>query len=429
MEVAKGARLFGDRVTAVFDDKQTLCINVARVSAILAIVGVLYSPSVASVGMLMAYLAFVASGQAVARFTKVFERPAVYWAVVFLGVVLVGLTYASVSWEERWTDVLKWRTILWFIVLLSIFGDERWKMRLIMTVVVVAAVGLLGSFAAATGWVNFGRTPTTLLRNYVTQGMTFSIAGLICLWMVLQQKAQGRMRWLWAGLGTLFACNVVFITNSRSAYVVLGLGLVVLLLWNARPIQRLMIVLVFPIAIAGVLAVSPRMQDRITLGITEWVESSESKSLTSMGVRRVYYKHALEIAEDHWLIGVGTGGFKQAYIATIANKYDPSDWRAEPIGDPHNQYLAVLIQHGVGGLAVFLMWIVAIARDKSSLPTYRMLALAILTGWCVSSLFSSHFRTFAEGHILTTFLGVLLATVASQDQAKVASEAPALSSS
>lgn len=427
MEVAKGARLLGDRFAAVFDDKQTLCINVARVSAMLAVVGVFYSPSVASVGMVVAYVAFVASGQAVVRFTKVVERPAVYWAVVFLGVVLIGLTYASVSWGERWTDVLKWRTILWFVVLLSIFGDERWKMRLIMTVVVVAAVGLLGSFVATTGWVTFGRTPTTLLRNYVTQGMTFSVAGLICLWMVLEQKAQGLMRWLWLGLGTLFACNVIFVTHSRSAYVVLGLGLGVLLLWNARPVQRLMIVLGFPIVIAIVLAVSPRMQDRIALGITEWAEAAESKTLTSMGLRRVYYRHALEIAEDHWLIGVGTGGFKQAYIANIANKYDSSDWRAEPIGDPHNQYLAVLVQHGIGGVVVFLMWIAAMARDKASLPTYRMLALAILTGWCVSSLFSSHFRTFAEGHILTTFLGVLLATVSPQDQTTVASEAPAQS--
>jgi hypothetical protein len=70
--------------------------------------------------------------------------------------------------------------------------------------------------------------------------------------------------------------------------------------------------------------------------------------------------------------------------------------------------LAVLTQHGIGGLAVFLVWIVAIARDMRGLPKYRTLALGLLFGWCVTSLFSSHFRTFAEGHMLTTFLGVLL---------------------
>lgn len=420
MAVARGGTLFVDRFKTAFDDKPTLWINVARVSAIIAAVGVLYSPTVASVALISTYVAFVASGQAVVRFTQVFDRPAVYWGVVFLGVVLLGMTYASAPWEDRWIDIVKWRTILWFFVLLSIFGDERWKVRLMVTFIVGAAVGLMGSFAGATGWVTLWRGPTDLLRNYATQGMTFAVAVLICLWMVLEWRAQGRMRWIWSGLGALFAFNVVFVTISRSAFVFLGLGFSVLLLWNARPVQRLMIVLGLPVVVMLVLAISPRMQERITLGMTEWSQASESKDLTSMGLRRVFYQHALEIVEAHWLFGVGTGGFKQAYIESIANKYDPSDWRAAPTGDPHNQYLAVLVQHGIGGLAVFLVWIIAIARDKCGLPKYRKLALAILCGWCVTSLFSSHFRTFAEGHLLATFLGALLSAAPLQDQAEVA---------
>jgi membrane associated rhomboid family serine protease len=88
----------------------------------------------------------------------------------------------------------------------------------------------------------------------------------------------------------------------------------------------------------------------------------------------------------------------------------------------------VLAQHGIGGLAAFLVWIVAIARDKAGLPAYRKLALAILCGWCVTSLFSSHFRTFAEGHLFTTFLGALLAEVPPQDRAEVAGETSTQSS-
>jgi O-antigen ligase len=421
MAVGRGGTLFVDRCKAVFDDKPTLWINVARVSAIIAAVGVLYSPTVASVAFISTYVAFVASGQAVVRFTQVFDRPAVYWGVVFLGVVLLGVTYASAPWEDRWIDIVKWRTILWFFVLLSIFGDERWKVRLMVTFIVGAAVGLMGSFAVATGWVTLWRGPADLLRNYVTQGMTFAVAVLICLWMVLERRAQGRMRWLWSGLGVLFAFNVVFVTTSRSAYVVLGLGFSVLLLWNARPVQRLMIVLGLPVVVMLVLAISPRMQERITLGMTEWSQASESKDLTSMGLRRVYYLNTLEILQDHWLVGTGTGGFKQAYTEHVTRKYDPSDWRSAPIGDPHNQYLAVLVQHGIGGLAVFLVWIIAIARDKCGLPKYRKLALAILCGWCVTSLFSSHFRTFAEGHMLTTFLGALLSAPAMKDNSEVVS--------
>jgi hypothetical protein len=81
----------------------------------------------------------------------------------------------------------------------------------------------------------------------------------------------------------------------------------------------------------------------------------------------------------------------------------------------------VFAQHGIGGLAVFLVWIVAIARDMRGLPKYRKLALGLLFGWCVTSLFSSHFRTFAEGHLITTFLGVLLSAPAMKDHSEVVS--------
>jgi hypothetical protein len=166
--------------------------------------------------------------------------------------------------------------------------------------------------------------------------------------------------------------------------------------------------------IAAILAfsLSPRVQERIAVGADQWLHESESGSLTAMGVRRVFYTNTLEILKDHWLFGVGSGGFRQAYTDHVSQKYSPSDWRSGSTGDPHNQYLAVLVEYGIGGLAAFLAWIVAIIRDKASVPSYRKLALAILCGWCVTSLFSSHFRTFAEGHIVTSFLGVLLATTA-----------------
>jgi O-antigen ligase len=424
MAVGRGGSLFVDRFKTVFDDKSALCINMARVLAIIGVVGVLYSPTVASVALIGTYVFFVASGQAVARFTQVFARPAVYWGVVFLGVVLIGMTYATVPWSDRWIDVLKWRTMLWFFVLLSIFDDERWKTRLLVTFVVGTAVALVASFVMAAGGFTLGRSPDALLRNAVTQGMGFAVAALACLWMFLEKRFQEHMRWIVPVLGLLYVANMVFITNARSGYVILGIGCAVLLLWKASPLQQLAIVIGLSLAAILAFSLSSRMQDKIVLGVDEWIHESELTSFTSMGGRRVYYLNTLEILQDHWLIGTGTGGFKQAYTEHVTHKYDPSDWRSAPIGDPHNQYLAVFAQHGIGGLAVFLVWIIAIARDKCGLPKYRRLALAILCGWCVTSLFSSHFRTFAEGHLLTTFLGVLLSSPAMKDKSEVLSSEP-----
>jgi O-antigen ligase len=151
------------------------------------------------------------------------------------------------------------------------------------------------------------------------------------------------------------------------------------------------------------------MQQKVSRGLYEWEHAEESATLTSMGIRKVFYTHAIAVAARHPVLGVGTGGFKNAYGEQIAGKYDPSDWRSEVASDPHNQYLAIAVPHGLVGLAIFIAWLVAVAKSQAGPPAYRGLALAILCGWCATSLFSSHFRTFAEGHLVTTFLGVLLA--------------------
>jgi O-antigen ligase len=410
--VTKGGSLFVDRFKSVCVDKSTFWINAARISAIIAGVSLLYSPTVASGALIATYVAFVASGQAVARLRQVFARPAVYWGAAFLCLVLIGMTYASVPWSDRWTDLLKWRTILWFSVLLSIFEDERWKNRLLVTFIVGTAVPLVASFVAAAGWVTLWRSPDALLRNAVTQGMGFAVASLACLWMFLEKTLQEHIRWIAPLLGLSYAANMAFITTGRSGYVILGIGCALLLLWKASHVQRLAIVVGLFLAAILAFSLSARMQSNIALGVDQWVQEPESTTLTNMASRRVYYLNTLEIIQDHWLIGTGTGGFKQAYTDQVTRKYEPSNWRSEPIGDPHNQYLAVFAEYGIGGLAVFVVWIVAIARDQCALPKYRKLALAILFGWCVTSLFSSHFRTFAEGHLLTTFLGVLLSAPA-----------------
>jgi O-antigen ligase len=413
--------LFTDHFKSAWVDKSAMWINVARVSAIIAGIGILYSPTVASVALVATYVAFLASGQVVVRFRQVFGRPSVYWAAIFLAVVLIGMTYASVPWSDRGTDLLKWRTILWFVVLLSIFDDERWKTRLLVMFIVGTAVGLVISFVAAAGWVTLLRGPGALLRNSATQSMGFAVAALLCLWMFLEKSLQGHMRWIVPVLGLLYVANIAFITSGRSGYVILGIGCAVLLLWKAAPLRQLAVVLGLSIMAILAFSLSSRMQDYIALGVDQWVQEPESATLTNMASRRVYYQNTVEILQDHWLIGIGTGGFKQAYTEQVTRKYDPSNWRAEPIGDPHNQYLAVLTQHGIGGLAVFLVWIVAIARDMRGLPKYRKLALGLLFGWCVTSLFSSHFRTFAEGHLLTTFLGVLLSAPGMNDHSEVVS--------
>jgi O-antigen ligase len=240
--------------------------------------------------------------------------------------------------------------------------------------------------------------------------MAFASAALVCVWVTLERRSLlGLAAWIWPVLGLLYILNVVFITDARSGYALLGLGVFILLCRETARQYRMLILVGLLVAGGLAFAVSPRMQGKVMAGVTQWMSESESAQLTNFGSRRVFYQNSLEILQEHWMLGVGTGGFVQAYGEHVTKKYEASDWRAMQTTDPHNQYLAVWIQQGLGGLVLFLAWIVAVAREGESPRVYHRLAVALLAGWCVTSLFSSHFRTFAEGHFLATFLGVLLA--------------------
>jgi O-antigen ligase len=306
-------------------------------------------------------------------------------------------------------DLFKWRTILWFILVLAMFDERRWRERLLIMFIAGTAVGAIASSAGAAGWIPLWRAPENLLRISGTQGMAFACAVLICAWVLLEKEYMRQVPWIWPLLVCMYVTNIIFVTDSRSGYAVLGLGLCVLLSWKASWRGKSLIVAGLLLALGLALAVSPRMYGKVQLAVTEWAHESELEGLTSFGIRRVWYLNTVEVIGEHWLVGVGTGGFPDAYREHIAGKYPSDDWRSLATTDPHNQYLGVFAQQGIVGLAVFLAWLVAVGRDRSGPPVYRNLAVAILCGWCVTSLFSSHFRTFVEGHMLATFLGVLLA--------------------
>jgi O-antigen ligase len=80
-----------------------------------------------------------------------------------------------------------------------------------------------------------------------------------------------------------------------------------------------------------------------------------------------------------------------------------------PTHDPHNQFLKIAAEHGLLGLAVFLALLAAAFRQRGAPPPYRLLGLGVLAAWCATSLFNSHFSTFAEGRFIWLWLGACLA--------------------
>lgn len=397
-------------------------IAAARWSAILAACAVIVSPPLANAGMGLMLIFLLVSGQAGPRLRQACGQPLGIAVLSVVAMVGVAMLWAEVPWRDRWDSFWSWRKLWMIPLMLALFGPALWKRRLVAAYVAVCGVAVLVSF----GIVAVTRQlPTSvfdlagsLLRNHSTQSMAFAVATLLALWLAAEPALERRWRTAAAALAGLFVLNMAFVTPGRSGFVALPVMLLVLAAFGLRSWRNAALAGVTAALLAGGIALSPGARDRIEQGISEWNNAATLAHPTSMGVRALLYENTLEMVRERPLLGTGTGGFGVAYEAHVKHKY--SDWRVLPTVDPHNQYLFFLAEQGIVGLLAFLLFIGLTLADRGDGTRARIVAVAMLLGWCATALVTSYFKTFAEGHLLALFLGAMLARpVPRFDEARV----------
>lgn len=383
-------------------------LQIARCAAIGAVATVPFSTALTSLSALVLLVAWLSSGQAHRLLADALRQPLGAALAVFFAVLALGMLYSAAEWNARLDALWSWRKLAYTVILLPLFAAERWKRAFLVAFLAVAGAALVASLPSWLGWVpphRPGDEPGVVLQNHATQGMVFALALLCC-----HQLARGASRRVHVGLlalGALFALNVVFVTAGRSGYVALAVVLATIgisqLGWRRAPLVAIIVVVLGGLALSA----SSTMRERIALGVKEATQFDPAAGYSSLGFRRVAFENTFELISRAPILGHGTGSFLKVYSAHVAAKYQ--DWRAERAWDPHNQYLFIAFENGVIGLAAFVAFLVAAFATRGVASRYRWIALGALAAWILTSLFSSHFKTFPEGHLIGLFLGAMLA--------------------
>lgn len=382
----------------------TLCRWLAIVAAIASPISTAVT-SVASIAMLLAWLV---SGQAIHSLRISAEQPAGKMLLLFLGWLMIGTLYADTTWSDKLDTLLSWKKLAFTFVLLGLFYQGHWKHRFVksyLSIMIVAALIAAPLWLADTT-IRPGREAGIFMTNYASQSMAF-IAATVCCVFLFNQPLSALKKCLLAAVIILFVFNIFFVSLARSGYIALPLAMVfaVSCMYGFRKLPR--ILGAAGILLAIIVLSSTTVQQRIEKGLTEKGSYQVSEGPTSIGIRMVLAKNTIALIKQKPLFGYGTSSFKTTYGSHVATQY--SDWRAEAISDPHNQYLFVWLENGLIGLLLFLGYIVVVIRQGLSCPPYGTMAASFLIAVCASSLFNSHFKTFAEGNLLAFFVGILLA--------------------
>jgi O-antigen ligase len=387
---------------------------IARGLLLGVVVTMLMSTSVSIGFEILSYIAFAAFAEPRRRLIGALRSPIVVALLPFAVVVLVGIFYGATSWPNALSALAGWRRMLLLPLAAAVFDDEGSKRLACKVFLATCVVGVLASFATLWGSFSIFHTERGIpFHNYSVQGLSFSLASVICVAALVRPEAFAGDRLLGdrrvMGLVlVLMVADVVFVLRGRSTYlamVVMMVAVVIFLVrgsWRAKALAGAGVL----ICVGLMLGSSAHVRDRIEQTLYDMETVDQAAEATSTGYRIVFWRNAVRMIHDHPILGVGTGGFLDGYMPYVQGV---PGWKGDGTGDPHNQLLKILGEQGLIGFAAFLFLIGGALACPAPTP-YRQLAAAALIGWCTTSLANSHFSTFVEGRLVFFWVGAMLAT-------------------
>ena len=389
-------------------------VGIARTLLLGMMVAALISTSATIVFEIATLIPFAFSRELHRRLAQTLHHPLVVGILPFAAIVVLATFYGPASWHDALNALGGWRRLLLVPLCVAVFDDTASKQLVCKVLVISCLVAAAVSFV--TRWEQITildkLPPGVSFHNYTVQALSFSVAIIVCIAAIMRPEAfagdrlLGDRRIMAAAIAAL-AFDVVFVLWGRSGYLALLVMPVAVVTFLVRGSWRVKVLAGFAVLVCvGVLLGSnAQVRSRVGQAVREFESADQSATPTSLGYRAVFWPITLHMVRDHPIFGVGTGGFADGY-----RPYGQGveGWRGNDTGDPHNQFLKILGEQGLVGLAAFLFFIFRALTCPAPAP-YRQLAAATLICWCATSMANSHFSTFVEGRLIFFWLGAMLA--------------------
>ena len=386
-------------------------LQLVRACAALTAIGAVTSPPVASAASVLMLVAFAFVPDASARLVRVLREPLGLGWLAFVAALLVAALVGGVvnSPQAALRGLFDWRHFLLLPVALAAFDTPASRLRFALVLVTLSVVGALAVLVALqVGYSRNEMFPGVVLRNTVTQALTFSVGALLAGLLAATQTQWPRgVRLLLALAALALIAQLAFLQSGRSGFVGLAAAIIIATLMALRGRARIVALVAAPLVGLAVYSAAPNLQQRFGQAVSEMRNAASLPHYSSMGIRVIIWQTSAELVETRPVLGYGLGGFAPAYERQI-KLHHTEGWKALPTSDPHNQYLFLWAEAGLLGLAAFLLFLIGALRQPGD-PPYRAAGVALLGAWCINSLFSSHFQVFNEGHLIVLLLGVFLA--------------------
>jgi O-antigen ligase len=235
---------------------------------------------------------------------------------------------------------------------------------------------------------------------YITYSL-FLVLGLLILSFHYKESVTPKRKVLIALLAAAYFFNLALIPG-RSGYLAF-IVLSPLILINIFGKKRAIWAVAASLILIAALFSSSVVQKRLKLIVDDIkLYRATGQDNTSVGLRLHMWEGGAKIFLDNPIIGVGTGGYKNA-MKKYKDRHDIPD-----VDHPHNSFFYVAVTHGIFGLAAFL-WLLFAYLKKGWRSRHGMVGFAVLSFGLVliiGSMTDTQYLSTPSGSLFTLLIGL-----------------------
>jgi O-antigen ligase len=397
--------------------------RLARQFLLLALFFVPFSTALMNVFVAFTYIAFLFALVANRELRQGTKRVPSMLALGLFILLLIGSAWSIAPEKEILQAIGKYAKLLLIPIGLALaWRDATLPRRALVWFLAGAAVLALSSYlvwlnlmpSSSREWWRIGdATNAVAFKNHITMGVILGFSTLVCLNYCFY-AASVRAKLSAIGAAIFFAFPIIFLTQGRTGYVVLFVGLLALCALRFRANWKMLVasMLAAVVLFAGFYSVSDNFKTRTDHLVAEIKNYSSSQELNSSGIRLSFYRAGLQLLAEHPVLGNGTGSFPEGFAPTAAKLWPPGHPFHLARHQPHSELVLFGVQLGAVGLIVYLSLLVSLAgavRKNRSCETDNLLLMCVIFG--TAAIFNSLLWDTTEGHWFTLLAGCLYAQV------------------
>lgn len=368
--------------------------------------------SLSNVALLLIIVTFIFTCRG-KEYGGIFKRTPVLWALVGLyGVVLAGVFYTSSTSDWVVLHLTKYAKFIYAAILIFLLTGRENLQKIAFKAFIAAML-----FTLISTWLNvwvllpwsitqdigWGKTHH-VFGDYITQNVMMAFFTVIAVNQAVHAST-GSYQLLWGLTAVLATVSISHLSQGRTGLVLLAVGLVAYALSAASGKWIFRSLLGVALTIALAFASSSMLQDRFRQAVEE-AQRHEVDQVSSIGHRLYNYKITPQLIAEKPLFGYGTGAYHTEICRFIEKKELCSSYNWHT----HNQFLLLGADHGILGMALYVLLIFSLYRTALRSPNLeaKVLLGALTSILLVDSLINSPFYSSRESQFFAYMLALLV---------------------